>query len=250
MTPDSGSLAPQSVSLPWTFLEGYLIADGDVLVIMDTCCATAAAMGQGDIEYLVARAFESSATDKIQRSFSRRLIDLLTDPSCQEITVAQIHAKLVTMANQPATQLDYTPVHVATKEKPSITLCRLDKSTREAIDVRKTDELADGKVLVYFSLRGESSTPGIEDWKPWLSSAIPEAVADVKVEAVFNSSSSLCLMTLPIAVWDMLKDNEAFQFVAFVESNNLFCESSGTQRRDIPVRLGGDTGKGNNGKIR
>lgn len=234
MTNGSGSQAPQSVSLPWGFLEDELITDGDVLVIMDTRCATTApaAMGQGQIEYLVACAPESSTTENTQYSLSRKLIDLLSDPSCQDITIARIHAKLVTMAAQSTTHLNYTPFHVAPKEKSSITLCCRDKSTREVNDVRKVGELADGRVLVHVSLQGKTSTPDIEDWKRWLSIAIPEAVADVKVEAVFNSSSSLFLLTLPIAVWDMVKGNEAFQFVAFVESHNL-CGSPNTQRHDI-----------------
>lgn len=87
-----------------------------------------------------------------------------------------------------------------------------------------TNVVADGKVLVHVSLRGKTSTPDIEDWKRWLSNAIQEAVSDVEMEPVFDSclSSSLCLVTLPIvAVWDMLKGNEAFQFVAFVDSNHL-----------------------------
>ncbi|RMJ23738.1 hypothetical protein PHISP_05390 [Aspergillus sp. HF37] len=194
---------------------------------MDTSCATAEAMCRGDIEYLVASAFESSATDNlnIQRSFSRRLIDLLNDPSCQEITVAQIHAKLVTMANQPATQLDYTPVYVTRKEKPSITLNLLDRSTEEAIDIRKTDGLADGKALIHVSLRGKTNARDVEQWKSWLKSAVPVAVADAKAEAAFNSNSFHCLITMPIAVWDMLKGDEAYKFVAFVGSNNLLCPS-------------------------
>lgn len=91
--------------------------------------------------------------------------------------------------------------------------------------------MADGKVLVHVSLQDKTSTPDIEDWKRWLSTAIPEAVADVKVEAIFDSYlSSLCLITLPIVVWDMLKGNEAFQFVAFVESNKLFGITKGVDR--------------------
>ena len=49
----------------------------------------------------------------------------------------------------------------------------------------------------------------------------PSDVADIQVEAVFDSHSALCLLTLPIAVWDMAKNNEAFSFIAYVESSNL-----------------------------
>lgn len=71
-------------------------------------------------------------------------------------------------------------------------------------------------------------------WKSWLSSAIPKGVADIKVEAAFNST--LCLLTVQIAVWDMPKNGEAYKFVAFAESSNLLCSSSSsdTQHAGIP----------------
>jgi hypothetical protein len=72
---NSGSLAPGAMTLPWTLLEGQqLMASIDVLVIIDSCVATAAAMREEDFEYLVASAFESPATDNIPTGFSRRLI--------------------------------------------------------------------------------------------------------------------------------------------------------------------------------
>ena len=46
-------------------------------------------------------------------------------------------------------------------------------------------------------------------------------MADIKVEAVFGSFSALCLLTMPIAIWDMIKQNEAFNFIAYVETSNV-----------------------------
>ena len=218
------------VTLPWGLIDPQLIVDGDVLAIMDSCFTTASAMGPGEIEYLVSSAFESPATTNFSTSFSRRLIDLLTRLQPREITVAQIHAKLVNKANDPKSSLEYTPVHVAFIKKPSITLRPLYRAPKELSSLKKADQLSDGKVLVSVLLQGKTSIPDVEKWKDWLSKDIPENIADVKLEAVFDSSSSLCLLTLPTAVWNMLKANESFKFVAFVKGNdymNARTENSG-----------------------
>lgn len=198
-----------------------MIADGDVLVIMDSCYSGAAAMGPGEFEYLVASGFESPAAAHPPECFSRRLTDLLKNLPSPEITVAQIHAQLVKQANKRGSQLDYTPVHVASKGKPSITLRPLLKMQREVNSLRKSDELADGKVLVSVLLQGKTSVPDVKQWQAWLSNHIPENVADIKIEAVFESHSSLCLLTMPTAVWNMLKHDSAYQFIAYVESRNI-----------------------------
>jgi AICAR transformylase/IMP cyclohydrolase PurH len=129
-------------------IEDMMLIDGDVLAILDSCFATAAAMSGLNTEYLVASAFESPASAVIQRSFTRRLIDLLKSQIYTEVTIAQIHAKLVHQANQPSSVLDYTPIHVSCKDKPSITLRPLQNLPRELADLKKRDELSDGKVLV------------------------------------------------------------------------------------------------------
>jgi hypothetical protein len=99
-----------------------MYTEGDVLAILNSCFATAAATRGPKAEYLVASAFESQASSSIQRSFTLRLIDLLRSQIYPEMTVAQIHATLVDQANQPGSGLDSTPVHVACEGKNSITL--------------------------------------------------------------------------------------------------------------------------------
>ena len=61
--------------------------------------------------------------------------------------------------------------------------------------------------------------------KAWLSRNIPSDVANISIEAVFESNSTVCLFTLPIAVWDMVRSNEAFDFVAYVKSHNILNDS-------------------------
>ena len=47
--------------------------------------------------------------------------------------------------------------------------------------------------------------------------------ANIEIQAIYGSHSgwTFCLLILPIAVWDMVKRNDEFSFIAYVESNNL-----------------------------
>jgi hypothetical protein len=196
--------------------------NADLLFIMDCCYASIAAAGpeSGNFEYLVASAQESMASPIVETSFSRRLIDILLSLE-EPVTVAQVHEILVNQANDPRSRLDYTPVHVVRASKPSITLSPVIRVPRELKSLRRDRDHSDGKVLVSVLVRGKTTIPDIVQWKKWLAREIPSDVADIQVEAVFDSHSALCLLTLPIAVWDMAKNNEAFSFIAYVESSNL-----------------------------
>ncbi|KAE8353385.1 hypothetical protein BDV28DRAFT_133226 [Aspergillus coremiiformis] len=242
-----GAVYQGATSIPWAFVEADLatIVHADVFIMLDSCFSTGAAMGPTAYEYLAASAFESPAAANIDLSLTHRFIDLLNELETQEITVAQVHAKLVRKANHAESCLLYTPVHVASEQKPSVTLHPLQGLSREVASLRKTGELADGKVLVSVLVKGKTSIPNVEQWINWLATSIPEDVADIKIEAVFESKSSLCLLTMPIAVWDMVKYDESYSFVAFVESHNILERSLpaspdvgvlGSRAGNVPVR--------------
>ncbi len=80
----------------------------------------------------------------------------------------------------------------------------------------------------------------INDWEHWLQS-IPAIARYVKVQGVFKSHSTLLLLSMPVMVWDLLPENRACNFVAFVRSNNLAMKDQGepvSVGDEIPV--GGD----------
>lgn len=81
---------------------------------------------------------------------------------------------------------------------------------------------------LFLWLRGQTTVPDIKQWEALLATAIPKDVADIKIEAVFDSksNSSLCLVTMPIAVFDMLKHEDAYRFIAYIESHNLMNTTS------------------------
>lgn len=57
-------------------------------------------------------------------------------------------------------------------------------------------------------------------WEQWLAS-FPALARYVKVQGVFKSHSTLLLLSMPVTVWDLLPDDQACSFVAFIRSNNL-----------------------------
>ena len=79
---------------------------GDSLIIIDSCAAAIAALRSLKHGYLFASAFESTTTTAVNNSFTRRLIDLLRSNNGSDITVAQIHAKLMENAGEPHNYLN------------------------------------------------------------------------------------------------------------------------------------------------
>ncbi|KAG5917851.1 hypothetical protein E4U42_007091 [Claviceps africana] len=71
----------------------------------------------------------------------------------------------------------------------------------------------------------------MDAWEQWLSS-FPALAKYVKVQGVFRSHSTLMLVSLPVMIWDLLPDDPAISFVAFIRSNNL-----ALRRRSMPPSI-------------
>jgi hypothetical protein len=56
-------------------------------------------------------------------------------------------------------------------------------------------------------------------WIEWIRNAPPEA-KDVCIDGAYDSFSTLVLVRMPVAVWDLLPENSAYSFVGFVTSGN------------------------------
>jgi hypothetical protein len=72
-----------------------------------------------------------------------------------------------------------------------------------------------------FFLENEDEDDGkrIRTWCNWLK-AIPDGVQNVTIEGIYKSCSALILLTLPIALWDLLPNNAAYSFIGFVKPKN------------------------------
>lgn len=77
------------------------------------------------------------------------------------------------------------------------------------------------KVLIFIALQ-EGETLQTHDAMKWLED-IPTVAKCVYVEGVYQSddSSTILLLMLPVAVWNLLPGDPAISFVAFVRSRNL-----------------------------
>lgn len=75
----------------------------------------------------------------------------------------------------------------------------------------------------------------INAWEQWLN-AFPSMAKYVKVQGVFKSHSTLMLVSMPVMVWDLLPEDPAVSFVAFIRSNNLATQRRQTQQRvAVPI---------------
>lgn len=141
-----------------------------------------------------------------------------------------LHSRLVTMR----WRLAYTPIYALLSEHGghSIEITPLSPSeetiTPSSLDpmdvspsqssVLSTPSLssisgtaADTRVLLSVSIANDA-VHDISHWKTWLTSQTPWDVTkiEVKVEAVFESHSTMLLASVPIFAWDILPNKAAY----------------------------------------
>ena len=76
----------------------------------------------------------------------------------------------------------------------------------------------------------------INAWEQWIG-AFPALAKYVKVQGVFKSHSTLLLVSMPVTIWDMLPEDHATSFVAFIRSNNLAAQKP--QAAPLPIAVRG-----------
>lgn len=210
----SGSSAPNPPTQGWDIMEEVLsLLNGDSLATLNCCAPTTAETKNSEVEYLVASEPSSSTEDNISISFASRLANVIRSFAGSRVTVAQLHARLVAGAGSDKLS-NYTPVRIAPTTKPSVALEPF-LTNRNLAKPQKVDTVSDRKILIRANLQEQNITPlDVEQWAQRLAREIPEDIASINIEAV--SGSSDVLLTVPIEVWDMMEDNDAYSFVDFV----------------------------------
>jgi hypothetical protein len=212
------------------------LSDGDVLYIVDACYSCSVAIGNPR-ETLAASAIEmtSDARTKGLQSFTQAFCHTIqADPSVA--TVAQVHARLLSkwQDGSKGNHLQTTPVHkaAASFDKPSIILAPLN-----GLPVTlKPDQSDTAKVLITVQL--DDRIPlNLAQWRNWLRTQIPTNVAEIEIEGVFEGNSKVVLLRLPVAIWDMLPDHDAYCFVDYVWSSNLVVKELETALSAVPTSL-------------
>ncbi|KAL4900735.1 hypothetical protein BDW74DRAFT_188139 [Aspergillus multicolor] len=201
-------------------------ASDDLCYIFDCCSAGSDAFYDGP-EILCASGFQQTAGADPKFSFTQAFIDTLEDLEGAPSSIANIFATLY--RNSAKSNVAASPLHIAKKNAPSIVLQKLviktlsKTMTKTALGDKKGKKPATQKIhKVLVAVHIEDDKPDLAAWKQWLTQNIPDGVlsADVNIEAVFETSSSLLLVTLPLELWTMLDPTDtAFRFVSFVNSS-------------------------------
>jgi hypothetical protein len=96
----------------------------------------------------------------------------------------------------------------------------------------KPDQSDTAKVPITVKL-DDRIPPNLAEWRNWLRRQIPTNVTEIEVEGVFEGNSKVILLRLPVAIWDMLPDHDAYSFADYVRSSNLVPTSS----LSLPIKL-------------
>lgn len=139
-----------------------------------------------------------------------------------------------------------TPVHfmmTANHKAPSIEICRYSQGDSPVLQPRNLpasddpptlgargpctiDDVAASEpnedtphVMISLALEDDQRLD-INAWEQWLN-AFPALAKYVKVQGVFKSHSTMMLVSMPVMIWDLLPEDHAMSFVAFIRSNNL-----------------------------
>lgn len=247
----------KSPELNWSELQRrFETAKADVLFLIDCCYATnlMSTKMSGVKEMIAASGRRDKASGSQNNSFTNALINEFESVRARPIQVAVLHQRL--LKNQERHGLEPTPIHAfLSEEVTSIVLARIprkdepvqyspvpsssdldsDESDSEhslcatsATSLQSLKLTSDCRILISVSLKPDSQTPIVEEWINWIWKHAPRDIGGVKVslsdfcslESAWKSNSSLLLVSLPVAVWNVLAPNPAYSFVAILRSEN------------------------------
>ena len=207
--------------------------------MLDCCYAANAARdtSEGTTKEIIAACGRENPTLGVgERSFTSALIEELQAFESRPFTVAMLHSRLITMR----WRLAFTPVYALLSEHGghSIELApqpapaqatqsfngdnpELDQDMMD-ISAPEARIATDTRVLLSVSI-SDDATCDIAEWKEWLTHKAPRIITQIgiKVEAIFNSHSTMLMTSLLIVAWNCLPDKAAYRFIGFVKSRNL-----------------------------
>lgn len=103
------------------------------------------------------------------------------------------------------------------------------------------------KVLISLALE-EDQWLRTDDWVEWMQS-VPALVKHAHVDGIYKSGSTLMLLSIPVAIWNLLPADQAITFIGFIWSDNLLGRRKpsvcGNQEQvNVKKRISMDTSKG------
>jgi hypothetical protein len=250
-----------SSSLNWTTTQQVLFddADADVLIFLDCCYAAsarfrAASTGKGTKEILAACSNRLPTTGVEYRSFTSVLTDELKEAAIENqlrgssLSVVELHGIM-----HDNRKLQYQPIYarVSRNRYHTISLIPFRDATRlhcEAMTPNGSTAPASSPPLrintptrVLLSIH--TSRSPTEDLICFLKNEcmLPLYVMGMKIEEVvrmegiYESNSTLTLVSVPLPVWDLIPDHAACHYVGLIRSENL-CQRESVQQLFTQVK--------------
>lgn len=244
-----------SPSLQWSAIQTLLERSiSDVLILLDCCSGAASATfpnGKSITETISASSWDAIAPDPGRYSFTNALIEVLGEWRLKTFSAAMLHAEVLARLKHPRPiringkrfEARSTPVHfmmTSDHKAPSIEMSRMIPDDPQPPSPPQPSSSLDARLLgrgpeengcftepnedkphVMISLALEDDQRlDLNAWEQWLSS-FPALAKYVTVQGVFKSHSTLLLLSMPVTIWDLLPEDQACSFVAFIRSNNL-----------------------------
>lgn len=232
-------------SVDWYSIQHLLEnAVPDVAIFLDCCYAASADRRSvdGTIEVLAACCRETTTIEISDWSFTSRLTEVLQDSRERPLTVAMLHAKLANYRGaEGSKKLLKTPVHsiMSGKDKASIRLYPItpgstlppalsdsdlsqQSSLSSSTGLFENNSPSSTRVLVVVSLKDRVQDVG--DWLEWLTTHMPTDVTNLRLiqpEGLWEAHSTLGLISMPVAVWDLFPQNTAYYCVGYIKTPNL-----------------------------
>ncbi|KAG8415043.1 hypothetical protein J3458_008926 [Metarhizium acridum] len=263
----------ESPWLQWSAIQTLLErSKSDVLILLDCCAGAASATfpnGNSITETISASSWDAIAPDPGRYSFTNALIEVLQEWRLRSFSAAMLHAEVLARLKHPRPitingkhfEARSTPVHfmmTANHKAPSIEMTRLlppEKAPEPATShhapplltgraADSGDPVANGlvssepnedapHVMISLALEDDQRLD-INAWEQWLN-AFPAMAKYVKIQGVFKSHSTMMLLSMPVMVWDLLPEDPAVSFVAFIRSNNLAIQRQQQQPQRVLV---------------
>ena len=154
-----------------------------------------------------------------------------TRPRSIEIEAQQQQPAVTVSSFSPESTLSSLSISEGVTSTPRTTS---ESSNTSAKEVWPDKDFNCPKVLISVALE-EEQWLSPQQWADWIRS-IPCLVKYANVEGAYKSDSTLLLLTIPVAIWDLVPPSRAISFIGFTRSQDL------TKQHRNPVNVGSQEG--------
>ena len=230
--------------MDWYSIQHLLeYAAPDVAIFLDCCYAASADKRSvdGTVEVLAACDRQTETIGISPWSFTSRLTEVLKASADKPLTITMLHAELVNYRGADGLKkLLKTPIHsiMSNKDKASIRLYPNAPTSTPRLALSGPDlsqqssssgffglpacDPPTTRVLISVSLKNRIQDAG--EWLNWLTGQQPAGITDLRLlrpEGLWGAHSTLGLISMPVAVWNLFPNKPAYRSVGQVVTANL-----------------------------